>query len=156
MGFRERLRSEAGATLLELLVGSAVALIALGAIIRLLTGGYRAERLDQERYLAQSQASLAVEQIVRDVRSAGAATLTEEGSLVLASGGRSIIYSFDPAAQLVSRSVDGVERPLGGRTQQVLFAREPDGRTIRLEWTACLPGEATYRIVSRAVPRVAE
>jgi len=65
---REKLYSQAGTSLIELVVGSAIAMLVLGAVVGLQVAAYRQSHADDVRYETQGAVALAMERIVQDLR----------------------------------------------------------------------------------------
>lgn len=151
-----RLGSQAGSSLVELIVGGAIALIALGAIISMQISGYRYQQHDEDRFVVQMESANALDRIARDLRMASAVTGLSPGAsdITLTVGGRTVTYGHRSATGEVVRTENGAEQVVGHRVELLAFYLEGSGRTVRVEWLARLPDGTTYLLVTRAVPRV--
>lgn len=150
-----RLGSQAGSSLVELIVGGAIALIALGAIIAIQISGYRYQQSDEDRFAVQMESATALDRITRDLRMASAVTgLTSgEGNITLTVGGRTVTYHRSATGEVV-RTENGAEQVVGHQVELLAFYLEGSGGTVRVEWLARLPDGTTYLLVSKAAPRV--
>lgn len=148
-------RSQRGSSLVELLVGGLIAMIALGAIIQIQITGYRNNQHDEERFLAQTEALLGLDRIAQDIRmSMGPESITAAGIVLKLSATRSITYTYNSATREVLREEDGIQRVVGTQVEQLAFYTEQDGRTLRVEWTARLSDGTSHVLISKASPRL--
>ncbi|MFZ5825197.1 MAG: PilW family protein [Bacillota bacterium] len=147
--------SQAGSSMVELIVGGAIALIVLGVIISMQISGYRYQKNDEERFVVQMESATALDRLTRDLRMASAVTLGPGGSsITLAGSGASISYSHSSGTGEVVRTENGVQQVVGQHVESLAFYLEGSARTVRIEWLARLPDGTTYLLVSRAAPRV--
>lgn len=151
-----RLGSQAGSTLVELIVGGAIALIALGVMISMQISAYRYQRSDEDRYVIQTESAAGLDILARDLRMASAVTeLTPGGSsITLTVGSQTIAYSRHSEIGEVVRTQNGTEQVVGRQVELLAFYPEGSGRTVRVEWLARLPDGTTYLLVSKVSPRV--
>lgn len=148
-----QLHREEGTTLTELLVGSLIALITLGAIVALQITAYRSSGQDTARFEAQNEAGVGLEKLVRDLRMASAATFTDGGpEIELTVGARTIRYG--QRDRQVVRTESGRDQVIGNQVEQLSFFNENGGRTVRVEWIARLPNGSAYVLTSSASPRI--
>ncbi|MFZ5817986.1 MAG: PilW family protein [Bacillota bacterium] len=149
-----RWRSQTGSSLIELLVGGAIALIAFGVIISMQIDSYRAYRSDELRFAVETEAATALDRITRDLRMASAVAGIGTSEVTLTVGGQPVVYRHESGSQEVVRIEEGVERVIGRQVEQMGFFLEGDGRTVRVEWLARLPDGGTFLLISKASPRV--
>jgi Tfp pilus assembly protein PilV len=155
MSMRRLLPSQAGSTLVELLVGSVIALVAIGALVQIQLTSYRSYQADTARFTAQAEASIALDRISRDIRMSSSAAFTDGGnSLTLTIDGQSVTYTYRSATRDVVRTQSGRDEVLGRNVERIAFFRETNGLTVRTEWTARLSDGAAYVVISQATPRV--
>lgn len=147
--------SQAGSSLIELIVGGAIALLALGVIIQMQISGYRYQQRDEDRFVVQMKSASALDHLSRDLRMASSAQFVQGGnSISLMVGGNAVVYSHNAASGQVVRSEDGLQQVIGQRVERIAFYTEGNGPTIRVEWMARLPDGTTYLLESRVSPRV--
>ncbi len=146
-------KSQAGTSLIELLVGGAIALLAIGAIIQLQITAYRSQHADESLFLAQSEAMNGLDRIVRDIRMASSISVAGS-SVALHVDGAVVQYHLDTGTGQVIRTENGVDQALGGQVESLRFTEEGGGRTVRVEWLARLADGSTYLLESRASPRI--
>lgn len=148
-----QLHREEGTTLTELLVGSLIAVIALGAIVALQIAAYRSSGQDTARFEAQSEAGVALEKVVKDLRMASAVTFTEGGTAIELKVGAPTVRYWQNGSQVI-RSEGGRDQVIGNQVEVLSFYSENGGRTVRVEWIARLPNGTAYVLTSSASPRV--
>lgn len=147
-------RSQRGSSLIEMLVGGLIALIALGAIIQIQITAYRGSHADGERFAAQAEGLLGLDRITKDIRMSTQATLTGSGITLQQSEGRLISYIYRSESGVVIRTEGGVEQVIGTQVERLSFLPEQGGRSMRVEWLARLSDGSTHLLVSKASPRV--
>lgn len=149
-----RLRSQSGSSLIELVVGSAIALIVLGAAVSLQISTYRLHRADQVQFEAQLQASLAMEQIVRDLRAAAAWSADESRITIeiAADAGevRYVEYRLSESLDLV-REEGGRSRAVAVGVSLLAFAPQADG-SIQITIATTLADGQLYTLTSSVSP----
>lgn len=150
-------QSQAGSSLVELVVGAAIALIALGAILALQIRTYHFQRADSRRFVTQMEAVNALDRLVADLRTASAIEGLESGegsSITLVMEGRRITYSFEADRDQVVRLEGGRSQILGQGVDSFHLVQTAD-RTIQIEWVGRLVNGGTYHVSSSGLPRLA-
>lgn len=146
--------SERGSSLIELLVGGLIALIALGAIVSLQISAYRNQKADEDRFLAQAEAMQAMDLMARDIRASMGAAALAAGEITLQMSETSqITYTYRSATREVVRVEGGMARIIGTQVEQLAFYPEQNG-TLRVEWLSRLPDGTTHLLISKATPRL--
>lgn len=143
----KRLRSQDGMTLLELIVGSAIALLVLGTILRVELSAWRYRGHDENRFTVQATSRNVLDRLLLDVRLAsGVAAIGDDGaSVTLIQPGGSVTYQHDAATRELER-IQGSERTVVGRDlQQITFTLEPQGG-LQIALTTRLADGSTYAI----------
>lgn len=152
------IRSQAGSSLVEVLVGGLIALLALGAIIQIQITGYRNNKSDEDHFVLQSEALIALEQITKDIRmSSGTQEFTAGSNAVTLNmgGTRTIAYTYrGNTREVVRTEAGGAPKVIGTQVERIAFYPEQNGRTLRVEWLARTPRGLTYEMISRASPRL--
>ncbi len=155
MSFRRFWGDCGGSTLMELLVGAAVAVVVLFAVVDAEVATMRFQASDDDRFAKQTDVGLLVDGFLADARQATAFTLTDGTSTIamtLSSG--SITYRFDAATGEVVRQTLSGSRVVGRGITSLAFFGENSGKTVRIEVAATLRSGTIYRIVSRAARRL--
>jgi len=146
-------KSQAGTSLIELLVGGAIALIAVGAVIQLQITAYRSQRVDEARFRAQSEAMIALDRLSRDIRMATEISVGG-GSIAVRIGAETIQYSLRTDTHQVIRTENTIDQVVGEQVESLTFTSELGGAQVRVEWLARLPDGSTYLLESTASPRI--
>lgn len=152
----EKLHSQAGATLIELVVGSAIALLVLGAVVGLQIAAYRQSRAEDVRYEAQGEAALAMERIVQDLRRSF--YVEPQGSILTVeleedSGDvRRVRYWLEPETGELLRAEDGAVRTVARGVAFLDFSTTDEGST-RIVIHARLADDRLYELTSLVAPR---
>lgn len=125
-------REQSGISLNELLVGAAVSLVVLFAVIDLQMRVMRYQVTDEAGFVAMHQATILVDRVVRDLRQASEVTVTHGGTgldLTLP-GAQPVRYRLNAATGEVTRE-DGAGVRLAGHGIRVLqFALQTGERQV--------------------------
>lgn len=155
MKLLERLKTQAGMTLVEMMVGAAIALLALFAVVDLEFTGWKLFRSDGDRFSKQAGSALALDRFLMEARLGVAASVPDPRRVVLTLPTGTVTYSFNPATAELLRTQGGQSRAVAREITDMTFAMENGGRTVRVEVTATLQSGSPYRNVSRATLRLA-
>lgn len=152
---RSKLRSREGSSLIELVVGSAIAIIVLGAVVGLQIATYRQSRSDQARFESQTEVTLAMERIVQDLRR-GVNADPDGSSLTLeleADSGelRSVRYWLEDATGELVRAEAGSARVLTRGVTFLEFSPTAEG-AVEIVIRARLAGDQRYELTSLVTP----
>lgn len=153
---RRPIRDQDGSSLIELVVGGAISLIVLGAIISLQIRAYHFQHADDSRFRVQMEAANGLERIVQDVRSASQVILAGSdctGELQLTVGTQAITYRREAATQVVTRSEGGQPpRTIAERVECLRF--DQDGGTLSIEWRGAPAQGQTFTLTAKVSHRV--
>lgn len=152
---RGRLSNQSGLSLVELVAGSAIALIVLGAVVGLQIRAYRFQAADERFFVLQLEAANAVERMVQDIRtSSGAQVLGADCqmALMLSMDGETLTYVRTADGQVIRSTASGQVRTLGTETECLTFALTDGG--IAIEWTAAPAHGRSFTLRTTAAPRV--
>lgn len=146
---RRLLQEERGVTLVELMVGTAVAALILIAVASIELSGWRYRQADERSFAGQAEAATLVDRLAQDVRQAMSISLGsgEGGGTVTVTGPQgAIVYRYDPASGQVLRQGRVLLREATG----FALYREDGGWTLRAVVTAA----GGFRLESRATARL--
>lgn len=137
-----------GVTLVELMVGTAVAGLVLTAVASMEIASWKYRRADEQAYAGQAEATNLLDRLAQDVRQATRTTLTGDGAsaVTLTVAGSPVVYQYDGQARQALRQ----GRVLAQGVTGLQFYREDAGRTVRVVITM----DGGYRLESRATTRL--
>jgi prepilin-type N-terminal cleavage/methylation domain-containing protein len=137
-----------GFTLMELIIGSAAALLILVAVAGVEMSALRGQRRDNITFSLQAEGTTALERLAQDVRQSSGFTLGSSTNVTV--GGA----SYQLSGGQLQRVAGGVTRVLASNLGGVLFSAEDGGRTLHMTLIYNLTDGAVYRLDSRATVRL--
>jgi prepilin-type N-terminal cleavage/methylation domain-containing protein len=137
-----------GFTLMELIIGSAAALLILVAVAGVEMSALRAQRRDNITFSLQAEGTTALERLAQDVRQSSGFTLGSSTNVTV--GGA----SYQLSGGQLQRVAGGVTRVLASNLGGVLFSAEDGGRTLHMTLIYNLTDGAVYLLDSRATVRL--
>lgn len=153
---RGKLHSQSGTSLIELIVGTAIAVIVLGAVVGIQIAAYRMSRTGEARFAIQAEASLAMDRIVQDVRRSLDADA--EGSMLTleleTEAGDVTCVSYwldDQTGALMRQEEEGDARTLARGVVLLEFAAQPDG-AVAITIQAQLANDQRHELTTLARP----
>jgi hypothetical protein len=148
-------RRRQGETLVELAVGSAMALLLILAVADLELWSWRYSGADEQRFVQQIEAATALDRFAGDVRRATGFTLAAQGapSVTLALATGDVTYTFLPETAELVREEGGERRVLARQVASLSFYSEQNNHALRVVLRSHLTGGVTFRLESRAALR---
>jgi len=152
---REKLHVQTGSSLIELVVGTAIAVIVLAAVVGIQIAAYRMSRAGEVRFATQSEVALAMERIVQDVRRS--LSMDAEGSSLTLevetdSGEvRTVHYWLEAETGALMREEEGSARTLARGVVLLEFATTPEG-AVAITIHGRLSDDQRYELTSLATP----
>lgn len=141
-------QEQRGLTLIELILGSAAAMLILTAVAGVEISALRGQRRDSIVFSMQAEGTTALERIAVDVRESNGFALN--GSTAVTVGG--VAYQLN-GGQL-QRVAGGATRVLASNVGNLQFSTEDAGKTLHMVLTYNLIGGGVYRLDSRATVRL--
>ncbi|MDF2629360.1 MAG: hypothetical protein K0R39_3191 [Symbiobacteriaceae bacterium] len=137
-----------GVTLVELIVGTAVAGLVLLTVASVEISSWKYRGADERGFAGQAEATNLLDRLAQDVRRATGISLAGDGApaVTLTVTGSGVTYQYDAEARRALR--DG--RVMAEGVAGLQFYREDGGRTVR----AVITLETGYRLESRATTRL--
>lgn len=145
----QRLRGDRqGVTLVELMVGTAVAGLVLTAVASVEIASWKYRRADEQAFAGQAEATNLLDRLAQDVRQASDVMMAADGvsAVTLTVAGSPVVYQYDGQARQALRQGRVLARAVAG----LHLFREDGGRTVR----AVVTMDGGYRLESRATLRV--
>jgi Tfp pilus assembly protein PilW len=139
-----------GVTLVELMVGTAVAGLILTSVASIEIASWKYRRADEQAFAGQAEATTLLDRLAQDVRQATGVAVTGDGAsvLTLTVAGTPVTYQYDGQARQALRQGRALAEAVAG----LQFYREDGGRTVR----AVVTMDGGYRLESRATTRLGQ
>lgn len=150
MRWQQLIRDRRGVTLVELMVGTAVAGLVLTSVASIEIASWKYRRADELAFAGQAEATNLLDRLAQDVRQASGIAVASDGAsaATLTVGGSPVIYQYDGQARQVLREGRVLAQSVAG----LQFYREDGGRTVR----AVVTMDGGYRLESRATARLGQ
>ncbi|HYF91774.1 MAG TPA: prepilin-type N-terminal cleavage/methylation domain-containing protein [Symbiobacteriaceae bacterium] len=148
MLWRRLLRERRGVTLVELIVGIAIAGLILITVTSTEIFAWRYRKADEQAFAGQAEATTLLDRFAQDVRQSTGISLPSEGAstVTITVAGAPVTYQLDVNTKEIRRQGRVLMRDATG----LAFYREDGGRTLRAVVTAT----HGYRLESRATTRL--
>lgn len=147
-------RGARGSTLVELLVGSAIALLALMAVANMEMSAWKYQKVDEARFAIRAESAATMDRLLAEVRQASRAAVPEPSVLTLELPGGTVTYRWNKATGELLREDRAGQRQAGRQVADARFVLEAGGRTLLVDLKAVTTDGAEYRLTSRATLRI--
>lgn len=150
MRWQRLIAERRGVTLVELMVGTAVAGLVLTSVAAIEIASMKNRRADEQAFATQAEATTLLDRLAQDVRQATGISLTGDGAtaMTLTVSGSQVTYQYDGQERQALRQGRVLAQAVAG----LQFYREDGGRTVR----AVVTMDGGYRLESRATTRLGQ
>jgi hypothetical protein len=133
---------------MELIIGSAAALLILVAVAGVEMSALCGQRRDNLTFSMQAEGTTALERLSTDVRQSNGFTLNGSSAVTVGT------ITYQLSGGQLRRAAGGITRVLASNDGSVQFSADDNGRSLHTVLTYNLTGTAVYRLDSRATVRL--